>query len=314
MPAQATWSRPAEAIAVSQTIGQERQSSAEQKASRTQAAREKTQAAREHVDEAIQALSEELEAGQSGALVQWLNTMSRFHTYSLNHTLLIAWQRPDATHIAGFHRWKELGRTVKKGEKGMMILAPISRAKKKDEATPKTTEATEEGSKGRRAVWGFLLVYVFDVSQTEGKELPEFARVRGEPAEHLDRLKTLVKSEGISLFYKKHLGGASGISNKGSIGLLAGMPPAREFSALAHELAHELLHKDPERRAQTTRAVRETEAEAVAFAVCRGIGLETSRQHSDYIQLYSGSVDTLTASLEAIRDTAALILSAVQKG
>ena len=128
----------------------------------------------------------------------------------------------------------------------------------------------------------------------------------------MSKLKALVAAEGITLGYKKNLGGADGVSNKGDIQLLEGMTSAREFSVLVHELAHELLHKDPERRAQTSKTIRETEAEAVAFVVCRGIGLETVSQHSDYIQLYRGSVATLTASLDAIRETSTRILRAVQ--
>lgn len=274
----------------------------------------KADQARQRVEEGLAALAAELEAGHSGALLKWLDAMSRFHSYSLNNTLLIAWQRPEATHVAGFHTWKAMGRTVTKGEKGIMILAPIPKGRKKGEAAQEAEEGTQEGRSGRGAVWGFRVAYVFDIAQTEGKELPEFAQVRGDPAEHLDRLKALVKAEGIGLEYVKGLQGAYGVSLGGTIKLVEGLTPAHEFSVLAHELAHELLHKDPKRRAETTKTVRETEAEAVAYAVCRAIGLEPSGQHSDYIKIYRGSVETLTASLEAIRETATKILSVIAKG
>lgn len=281
----------------------------------------KTDQAKKRVDEGLAALAAELEAGHSGALLKWLDTMSRFHSYSLNNTLLIAWQRPKATHVAGFHTWKDMGRTVKKGEKGIMILAPIPKRVKVDNpdqggeerADEGAAQAARQGHPIRGGVWGFRVAYVFDVEQTEGKNLPEFARVQGDPAEHLDRLKALVKSEGIALEYAKGLQGAYGVSLKGTIKLVEGLTPAHEFSVLAHEMAHELLHKDPKRRAETTKTVRETEAEAVAFVVCRAIGLDTGQQHSDYIKLYRGSVETLTQSLDAIRDTSARILGGIEE-
>lgn len=281
----------------------------------------KTDLARQKVEEGIKALAAELQAGHSEALLKWLETMSRFHTYSLNNTLLIAWQRPEAMHVAGFHTWKDLGRTVKKGEKGIMILAPIPKRSKTENTDEGGEERQGEGASGaarreaplRGEVWGFRVAYVFDIEQTEGEDLPQFAQVRGDPADHLERLKALVKTEGIGLEYAKGLQGAFGVSLKGTIKLLEGMTPAHEFSVLAHELAHELLHKDPKRRAETTKTVRETEAEAIAFIVCRGIGLETSQQHSDYIKLYRGDVETLTASLEAIRETSARILGAIEE-
>jgi len=281
----------------------------------------KTDQARQRVEEGLAALAAELEAGHSGALLKWLDTMSRFHSYSLNNTLLIAWQRPEATHVAGFHTWKDMGRTVKKGEKGIMILAPIPKRVKADNpdqggeerADEGAAQAARQGHPIRGEVWGFRVAYVFDIDQTEGKELPEFAKVQGDPAEHLDRLKALVKAEGIALEYVKGLQGAHGVSLKGTIKLVEGLTPAHEFSVLAHELAHELLHKDPKRRAETTKTVRETEAEAVAFVVCRAIGLDTSQQHSDYIKLYRGDVKTLTDSLDAIRDTSARILGTIEE-
>jgi hypothetical protein len=274
---------------------------------------DKVDLARQKVEEGIASLATALAAGNSEALTTYLATMSRFHHYSLGNTILIAFQNPEATHVAGFHTWKSMGRTVKKGEKGIMILAPIpKRFKSEAEETTSSgveqrTETTEKILTG--GVWGFRVVYVFDIAQTEGKELPQFAQVRGDPAEKLDRLKALVRKEGITLSYSDRLGGAYGLSLKGSIEILSGLTPAHEFSVLVHELAHELLHRDLERRAETDKTIRETEAEAVAYVVSQAIGLETSTQHADYIKLYRGSVETLTASLERIQQTATHILA-----
>ena len=277
----------------------------------------KADRARAQVEAGIASLAAALEAGNSDAFTAYLSTMSRFHHYSLNNTILIAFQRPDATHVAGFHTWKSLGRTVIKGEKGIMILAPIpKRLRAEGEETSESgldqrTETKEKTLPG--GVWGFRVVYVFDVSQTEGKELPQFAKVAGDPAAKLDTLKNLVSKEGITLAYSSGLGGAYGVSLSGRIEILSGLTPAHEFSVLTHELAHELLHRDPLRRAETTRTVRETEAEAVAFVVCQAIGLDTSTQHADYIKLYRGSAETLAASLGAIQETATRIIAFLEE-
>ncbi len=151
---------------------------------------------------------------------------------------------------------------------------------------------------------------MFDVSQTEGEPLPEFATVQGDPAEHNAKLKALVTEQGISLDYSDSIRPALGVSRGGAITLACGLSPAQEFSTLAHELAHEKLHR-PERRIQTTKTIRETEAEAVAFVVCHAIGLDTNTASSDYISLYDGNRDTLTASLDSIQSTATAILRAI---
>ena len=280
---------------------------------------DKADLARHKVDEGIASLAAALQAGNSAALTAYLRTMSRFHHYSLGNTILIAFQNPEATHVAGFHAWKSLGRSVRKGEKGIMILAPIPKRFKagEGEGTNGNGGDANEPAEAKETtiasgVRGFKVVYVFDVSQTEGKDLPQFARVQGDPAEKLDRLKALVQAEGIGLSYSDRLGGAFGVSHKGRIEILSGLTPAHEFSVLVHELAHELLHRDPARRAETDKTLRETEAEAVAYVVCQTIGLDTGSQHADYIKLYQGSVETLTASLTAIQETGSRILKGLE--
>jgi hypothetical protein len=150
------------------------------------------------------------------------------------------------------------------------------------------------------------------VSQTEGKELPEFAeRVLGTAGEYRDRLVDFVIAQGIALEFKESIAPALGMSYGGKIALLPGQSSAEEFSTLVHELAHEMLHK-AERRTATTKTVRETEAEAVAFVVGKTIGLETGRASADYIHLYHGNAALLTESLEVIQKTSAVILSAIE--
>src|SRR6266849_8846113 len=230
--------------------------------------------------------------------------MGRFHRYSWGNVLLINSQRPDATQVAGFHTWHDLGRWVKKGEKGIMILAPML-VKQKD-ATTAGKEAAKPDEVFR--LTGFRTAYVFDASQTEGRPLPEFAKTTGDPREYGEKLKALVAKQGISVEYDANIAPAQGVSSGGRIRLMPGMTPAEEFSVLAHELAHEMLHHRKE-ATPLPKVVRETQAEAVAFVVCRGVGLETNTAAADYIALYNGDKKTLAESLSAIHHASTRILS-----
>jgi hypothetical protein len=151
---------------------------------------------------------------------------------------------------------------------------------------------------------------VFDVDQTEGKELPGLTDVRGDVTGFKERLIEYVENQGITLSYSEKIAPAKGLSSGKRITLLTGMQPAEEFSTLVHELAHEMLHRS-ERRTLTTKQVRETEAEAVAFVVCQSLGLETGSASADYIQLWNGSAKLLQESLEVVQRTAAVILSGI---
>lgn len=243
-----------------------------------------------------------LEAGRSEALTSYLAAIARFHRYSLRNVMLIAWQKPAATRVAGFHTWKKLGRFVKKGEIGIFIVAPIIRRKTKDSEQNHADESSMPA--------GFRLAYVFDISQTEGEELPEISSVRGDPREYRDRLALLVTKQAIALEYSSDIAPARGTSAGGKITLLPGQSAAEEFATLAHELAHEMMHRT-ERRSITSRCVRETEAEAVAYVVSHAIGLDTGSAAQDYIQLYDGDAKLLTESLEYIQQTANAILQGI---
>lgn len=212
----------------------------------------------------IQALIAQLEAGKSEALTAYLDAMGRFHRYSFGNVLAIAAARPDATHMAGFQAWMQFGRNVKKGERGIRILAPVV-VKRKDEA-----EKTE-----RPQLTGFRSAYVFDVSQTEGKDLPTLeSRISGDAGANRDRLFAFIERQGIELFYSDSIAPALGMSYGGKIALLPGQSKAEEFATAVHETAHEMLHKK-ERRAETGKVIRETEAEAVAFHHVQGCRTES---------------------------------------
>lgn len=255
----------------------------------------------------IKLLIEQLEAGHSEALTSYLTAMSRFHQYSFGNVLEIARQMPTATRVTGFWTWKNLGRSVKAGQKGIRILAPIVgvRRKKDKEANKDITKQNE------RILLGFRNAYVFDISQTEGVDLPEMHQVSGDPGENLERLASFVRGRGIQLVYSDDLHGALGASYGGRIAILNGQSKAETFATLVHETAHELLHR-AERRTATTKTVRETEAEAVAFVVGKAVGLVTGSASADYIQLYHGNASLLAESLEVIQQTANVILAALE--
>jgi antirestriction protein ArdC len=265
------------------------------------------QTAKEMIATNVQSLIEQLEAGHSDALTAYLNAMSRFHSYSFGNVLEIARQRPTATKVAGMYAWNQLGRRVKKGEKGIRILAPIIGTKRKPDA-----EAEKDITKqNTRVLVGFRIAYVFDVEQTEGVELPAMREVYGDVGENHDRLVSFIERQGIELVYTEKIAPALGMSYGGRIAILPGQSEAETFATLLHELAHEMLHK-AERRTTTTKVVRETEAEAIAFVVGKAIGLEVGTASADYIALYHGNASLLIESLEVIQQTSAVILAALE--
>lgn len=255
----------------------------------------------------IKLLIEQLEAGHSDALTAYLTAMSRFHNYSFGNVLEIARQMPTATRVAGFWTWKNLGRSVNSGAKGIRILAPIVGVKRKKDSEAEKDITTQN----TRALLGFRNAYVFDISQTNGIDLPTIERTSGDPGEGIERLAAFVKSQGIQLVYNPKIAPALGISYGGRIAILPGQTKAEEFSTLVHETAHEMLHK-AERRTATTKTVKETEAEAVAFVVGKAVGLVTGNASADYIQLYHGNASLLAESLEVIQQTASVILAALE--
>ena len=264
------------------------------------------------IKQAVDFLMQQVEAGKSETLTAYLTAMARFHNYSFGNILAIARQRPTATRVAGYGTWKEMGRFVKRGEKGIQILAPMMGFRRKNTEAERGIDAdADSNTKPQRVLIGFRVVRVFDVSQTEGADLPEFEHnISGEVGEHHDRLIDFLAQQNIALEFNERIAPALGVSYGGKIALLPGQSKAEEFVTLVHETAHELLHK-AERRTFTTATVRETEAESVAFIVGQAIGLEMGNASSDYIQMYAGNATLLAESLEVVQRTAAVILGAI---
>ncbi|HWD40380.1 MAG TPA: ArdC-like ssDNA-binding domain-containing protein [Fimbriimonas sp.] len=254
------------------------------------------------VTDQLDTLSNALASGQSEQLQNYLSAMAKFHRYSVSNVFLILLQSPDATHVAGYHTWRTLGRHVKEGERGIAIIAPMRMAAK--------DEGQQHGDKDQESHIRFRTAYVFDISQTDGEPLPDIGQPGGDPGDFSERLRGLVKQMSIELEYADDLGGALGVSKGGKIAIKSDLSPAQEFSVLVHELAHEILHhkKNEERPSKT---LRETQAEAVAYIVGQGIGLDTGDASKNYIQLYQGDAKSLMASLEEVRQCATEILSAL---
>jgi hypothetical protein len=207
---------------------------------------------------------------------------------------LIVTQRADATRVAGYQTWRKLHRQV--------IFAPLVR---------RTVDSNECGIETERAsLVGYRAAVVFDVADTAGNPLPSLTQFEGNPGESLARLKSLVTQSRCALEYSTSILPAQGRCSAGKIILLPGMSPAEEFHVLTHELAHSRLHFSA-RRADTTKCVREMEAEAVAFVVGQAIGLQTNSASWDYLKLYNGDKDTLAQSLQHIQQASTDILSGI---
>ena len=250
-------------------------------------------------------LNEDLSQGHSETLIRYLTFLSHFQHYSFRNVIMIAIQRPDATHVAGFHTWRQLGRTVKKGETGIAIFAPMVGRQRASQ-----TEQSAEEEAGRE-LYGFRVAHVFDMQQTTGKDVPRIATMSGDPSQYLGRLEHVVATHGIMLRYESLPSGTQGASMNGTILLAKELSACATFSVLVHEFAHELLHYQTGRSEASNRMVEETEAEAVSYVVCRALGLETTRHSVDYIHLYQGNAEVLAKSLNAIQRTAAHILEAL---
>jgi hypothetical protein len=191
---------------------------------------EKAQELTKTINDSIATLCAETDAAkQSATYKAWLNTASRFHHYSFGNQILIWTQAPDATRVAGFHTWKSLNRSVKKGEHGIRILAPMMR-KMEEERDGKTEQVIRPVS--------FRVVSVFDIAQTEGEALPELECNPTEGGETLlPLLETAVNGQQITLTYKA-LSGPDGLSKGGAIEIEETLDTPARCAAIAHELAH----------------------------------------------------------------------------
>ncbi len=286
------------------------------------------------MEERLAALTDMLEQGvqeiyTSGRYGAYLSMMAKFHQYSFGNIMLIFLQCPHATQVAGYTKWKkDFGRNVKRGEKGIQILAPCPYRKLiESERIDPDTGLTVCGADGTvlketqlvTRAW-FKPATVFDVSQTEGRELPTLgvSELSGQVEQYQERLERLYSYAPVPVVYEDVQGAAKGYfsAKERRIVLRPGMSQTQTIKTLVHEISHAKLH-DPEtvpQEEQKSRAEREVEAESVAYVVCRYLGIDTSEYSFGYVAGWSQEkkLEVLKGSLDRIRATAAELIRAVE--
>ena len=287
--------------------------------------------------EKLKEITDRLEQGitelfDSERYKEYLQVMSKFHNYSFNNTLLIAMQKPDASLIAGFNAWKNnFGRNVMRGEKGIRILAPSpykirQEVEKKDPQTGKTVI----GKDGKPVmetkeiqIPAYKVVAVFDVSQTEGRELPSLSanELTGDVEQYGDFFAALEKTSPVPMGFEKIEGTAHGYYHleEKRIAIDEGMSELQNLKTAIHEIAHAKLHDidlnapQEEQGERPDRRTREVQAESIAYTVCQHYGLDTSDYSFGYVAGWSSGRELaeLKTSLETIRATAAEIINSI---
>jgi len=270
---------------------------------------------------------------------KYLATMSRFHRYSVNNTMLIYMQRPDATHVAGFNKWRDqFGRNVLKGEKGIRIIAPTHYKKKVEEIkTDPETNAPVLDADGKAIIEEkeiripmFKVVSVFDVSQTYGKPLPQLAAdLSGNVQQYEVFMEALRRASPVPMEIKPVARDTDGFFSikAQSITIRAGMSEVQTVCAAVHEIAHAKLH-DYEHMTELaddgetilvpgekSRNTEEVEAESISYAVCQYYGIETGENSFGYIATWSKGKELkeLRASLETINKTASELITDIDR-
>ena len=272
-----------------------------------QQAREKAQ---ERAQKALDRLGEGVRAVyDSERWESWLRSLSRFHDYSLGNTILIAMQMPNATHVASFRSWKrDFNRYVRKGEKGIEILVPML-VKDGDE---------DDTDVERRRLVGFRVGHVFDVSQTDGEPLPTLV---DEVAGDVERYAAILDAVRIvSAYPVEFVGdlpeGTNGFFRRGElVAIREGMTEGQTVKTALHELAHSRLHDgDPMAQGMPDRAMREVQAESVAYAVSAALGLDTSGYSFGYVASWAvGKTDEeMHQCLQVVRDAAKAMVEDLQ--
>lgn len=283
----------------------------------------------------LKEIIDRLEAGIKGVFESeqyksYLKTVSKFHSYSMNNCMLIAMQKPDATHVAGYNSWRDnFGRHVKGDEKSIKIIAPMSRKiKMKQERIDSKSGLAIIGKDGKPeteevevTIPAFKVVSVFDISQTEGEPLPELGidELTGDVESYDKLFKALESSSPVPITFDDIRGEAKGYYSQAEkrIVLQRNMSELQTLKTAIHEIAHARLHdidaKAPKDVARPDQKTREVEAESVAFVVCSHFGLDTSDYSFGYIAGWSvdKKLDVLKASLDTIRKEAGAIINEV---
>ena len=284
----------------------------------------------------VREITDKLEQGikelfESERFKEYLRTMSKFYNYSFNNTLLIAMQKPEATYVAGYTSWqRNFDRQVMKGEKGIKILAPAPyKAQEEHEKIDPLTQKPVIGADGKAVTEtvevlrpAFKVVSVFDVSQTDGKELPDIIvdELKGTVENYEAFFDALKQESPVPISFEDIPGGAKGFFSpvESRIAIQEGMSEIQTVKTAIHEIAHAKLHavKPDEKAApedKKDRHTKEVEAESVAYTVCQRYGIETSDYSFGYIAGWSSGKETkeLKSSLDTIRKTAAEMIEGI---
>ena len=289
--------------------------------------------------EKLKEITDRLEQGiaelfDSERYKEYLKVMSKFHNYSFRNTVLIAMQKPDASLVAGFSAWKNnFERNVMRGQKGIKIIAPSPyKIKQEMQKIDPHTQKPIIGKDGKPVteekevtIPAYKVVSVFDVSQTEGKELPDIAvdELTGDVDRYKDFFAALEKTSPVPIAFENIEGGSHGyyhLEDK-RIAINEGMSELQTLKTAIHEIAHAKLHdidlnapKD-EQQPHVDRRTREVEAESVAYTVCQHYGLDTSDYSFGYVAGWSSGreLSELKSSLETIRSAAAEIINSIDE-
>ncbi len=284
----------------------------------------------------VREITDKLEQGikelfESERFKEYLRTMSKFYNYSFNNTLLIAMQKPEATYVAGYTSWqRNFDRQVMKGEKGIKILAPAPyKTQEEREKIDPVTQKPVIGADGNAVTEtvevlrpAFKVVSVFDVSQTDGKELPDIIvdELKGTVENYEAFFDALKQESPVPISFEDIPGGAKGFFSpvESRIAIQEGMSEIQTVKTAIHEIAHAKLHafKPDEKAApedKKDRHTKEVEAESVAYTVCQRYGIETSDYSFGYIAGWSSGKETkeLKSSLDTIRKTAAEMIEGI---
>lgn len=246
-----------------------------------------------------------------GNFRNYLDTISKFHDYSVNNCMLITMQMPNASYVAGMKDWNtKFKRHVKKGEKSIKILAPIpcKFTKKVEDKDGNEKEETVEFLR-------FRLVPVFDVSQTDGQELPTICKeLTGEVEDYDELIENLKAIAGIPVTFEDISNGAHGYYSKldNKIVIQKDMAETQTVKTLVHEIAHSILHNDA--FMLIPREIKEIQAESVAYMVCKNIGIDTAEYSFEYVAAWAGqNMKALTSQLDIVKKTAEALTEKILK-
>ena len=284
----------------------------------------------------VQELTDKLERGltelfNSDSYKSYLSTMSKFHNYSFNNTLLIAMQKPEASLVAGYNAWqKNFGRHVNKGEKAIRILAPVPYKIKeeREKVDPVTQEIMidRDGNPQKEEVEitipAFRAVSVFDVSQTDGKPIPELEakELLSDVEGYQDMIHAVEAVSPVPIEMEEIAGESKGYFDREArrIAVQENMSESQTLKTMIHEVAHSKLHNkevEQEEQARKDRNTKEVEAESIAYTVCQHFGVDTSEYSFGYIAGWSSGRDTkeLKSSMDTIRRTASELITGIEE-